>query len=134
MFPIKKGKKRTQEFQPVVFLAKMCYLLYTMLEQIKKSFKLDKVLYTGHAKDEMGEEEFGEIKENEVFEAVVDGKVIENYPDDKPYPSCLIYGKTLSARPLHVVCAYSEEDEMTVIVTVYQPHPDRWINFERRKQ
>lgn len=103
-----------------------------MLEQIQKSFEPDKVLYTKHAKDEMEVEEFGEIKENEVYEAVCSGKLIENYPEDEPYPSCLIYGKTQTGRPLHIVCAYSKEDETTIIVTVYHPDPDKWIDFERR--
>jgi len=105
-----------------------------MIELIRKSFENDKVLYTKHARDEMEAEEFGEIKENEVHESIEDGKVIENYPDDEPYPSCLIYGRTLESRPLHIVCAYSEEDSLTIIITVYQPHPDRWIEFERRKK
>ncbi len=32
-----------------------------MLQQIQDCFKLEKVLYTKHAKDEMEKEEFGEI-------------------------------------------------------------------------
>jgi len=54
------------------------------------------------------------------------------YPDDEPYPSCLIYGKTDKTRPLHIVCAYAEEIDKVIIITVYQPHPDRWLDFERR--
>lgn len=33
---------------------------------------------------EMHEEEFGQIKEHEVFEAILNGEVIEEYYDDKP--------------------------------------------------
>ena len=50
----------------------------------------------------MEDEEFGEIREKEVFEAVESGKVIETYPEDEPYPTCLIYGRTFGGRPLHV--------------------------------
>ncbi len=82
----------------------------------------------------MEAEEFGEIKENEIVEAIEDGKVIENYPDDEPYPSCLLYGRTLESRPLHIGCAYSKEDSLTIIITVYQPNPDRWIGFEERRK
>jgi len=32
-------------------------------------------------------EEFGPICEQEVFEAVQCGEVIEDYPDDRPYPT-----------------------------------------------
>ena len=104
-----------------------------MLEKIQKSFESEKVLYTQHAKEEMELEEFGEIKENEVCEAVFSGKVIENYPEDRPYPSCLIYGKTQTNRPLHIVSAYSEDDQRVIIITVYHPDPERWIDFEWRK-
>ena len=78
-------------------------------------------------------EEFGEIREKEVFEAVQNGKVIETYSKDEPYPSCLIYGRTSEDRPLHVLCAYTKEEETAIIITTYQPDPDRWIDFERRK-
>ena len=56
----------------------------------------------------MEAEEFGEIRDEEVSEAVSEGKIIETYPMDEPYPSCLIYGRTSDNRPLHVVCAYSD--------------------------
>ena len=93
---------------------------------------LERFLYTKHARDEMESEELGEIREAEVFEAVLEGKMIQEYPDDEPYPSCLIYGRTSTERPLHVVCAYSAEDDMVVIITVYEPHSSRWMDFERR--
>jgi hypothetical protein len=105
-----------------------------MLKKIQNSFNLDKVLYSKHARDEMEAEELGIIKENEVCEAILAGKVIENYPEDEPYPSCLIYGRTDANRPVHIVAAFSEDDEMTIIITVYHPDPDRWIDFERRKK
>jgi len=91
-------------------------------------------LYTSHARKEMHEEEFGLIKEQEVYEAVLDGEVIEDYSDDKPHPSILIYGNSTRDKPLHIVCAYSNEDDMTIVVTVYQPDPYLWDEYRRRKQ
>ncbi len=101
-----------------------------MLEKIIKCFGEEKYLYSQHAREEMEVEELGEIKDNEIFEAVLNGKIIEGYPEDKPYPSCLIYEETSDERPLHMVCAYAEDGD--IIVTVYQPRPDQWIDFERR--
>ncbi|MHB1661331.1 MAG: DUF4258 domain-containing protein [bacterium] len=92
------------------------------------------MLYIKHAMIEMRLEEFGEIKEQEVFEAVLKGEIIESYIEDEPYPSCLIYGITDSNKPLHIVCAYAENDDLAIIITVYQPNPDKWIDFKRRKQ
>ena len=81
----------------------------------------------------METEESGEIRESEVSEAVLGGKIIEDYPKDEPYPSCLIYGRTLGNRPIHVACAYAREDETAIIITAYEPDADRWIDFERRR-
>jgi hypothetical protein len=51
-----------------------------MLKEIQTCFRSEKILFTKHARDEMEEEKFGEIREREVFEAVQSGKVIEIYP------------------------------------------------------
>ncbi|KPV64662.1 MAG: hypothetical protein AOA65_0877 [Candidatus Bathyarchaeota archaeon BA1] len=42
---------------------------------------------------------------DDVISALLDGEVIEKYPDDKPFPSCLVYGRAKDRKPLHVVCA-----------------------------
>jgi hypothetical protein len=105
----------------------------TMLSIIKKCFTENKVLYTSHARVEMEEEEFGSIKEQEVFDAIQDCEIIEEYLDDKPYPSVLIYGKLKLSNPLHIVCAYSKEDDLAIIITVYRPNPDLWDDCRRRK-
>jgi len=68
----------------------------------------------------------------EVKSAILAGKIIEDYPDDKPFPSCLIYGKH-GMKPIHAVCAYSENDNTMILVTVYIPDPEIWINYEIRR-
>ncbi|OGS20016.1 MAG: hypothetical protein A2252_01855 [Elusimicrobia bacterium RIFOXYA2_FULL_39_19] len=103
------------------------------LEKTRKHFIENKVLYTSHAKHEMETDEFGSIKEEEVFQAVVNGEIIEAYKTDKPYPSVLINGKTIKNRPLHIVCSYSPENDIVIIITVYHPNPALWISFRRRK-
>jgi hypothetical protein len=101
---------------------------------IRGCFDEDRVLYSGHARREMQEEEFGFIIDQEVYEAICRSEVIETYPDDTPYPSVLIFGMTDANRPLHVVCAYDKGDDRVVVVTVYQPDPDRWEDNRRRKR
>jgi len=105
-----------------------------MINKIRECFKANKVLYTKHARDEMEIEEIGEISSEEVSRISITGKIIEEYSDDLPYPSCLIYGATGEGRPLHVVCAYSEEDDLAIIITVYQPDLRKWVDYERRKK
>ncbi len=104
-----------------------------MLGKIQRCFRNNKVLYTRHAKREMETEEFGEILEREIFEAVQNGEALEEYHDDEPYPSVLIHGKTKKDRPVHIICAYSEEDDLVIVVTVYQPDVKKWIDYRKRK-
>jgi hypothetical protein len=79
-------------------------------------------------------EVFGTIKDQEVYEAIHEGIIVEEYPNDKPYPSVLIFGKTDSKRPLHIVCAYDSEDDQAIVITVYQPDPSLWEDYQRRKK
>ena len=47
------------------------------------------------------------ITETEIREVIVQGEIIEDYPDDTPYPSCLVSGLA-NGRPLHFVLAYNK--------------------------
>jgi hypothetical protein len=61
------------------------------------------------------------------------GTVIEDYSNDFPYPSCLVLGWFFS-RPVYVVAAMNNDDQETVIITVYEPDLQLWENdFTRRK-
>jgi hypothetical protein len=104
------------------------------ISAIQICFKQDRVYYTSHAKFEMENEEFGQIKDNEVFECILSGQIIEKYSDDKPYPSVLILGFTNNKRPLHCVCAYSQEDNLAIVITVYHPDPELWIDYKFRRK
>ena len=59
-------------------------------------------------------------------------QVIEDYPDDKYGPSCLILGFTDVGRPLHIQCSYPSRP-LIKIITLYQPDPDSWIAYRIRK-
>lgn len=74
-----------------------------------------------------------EISVAEVEEAVLGrSEIIEDYPDDKYGPSCLILGFTEAGRPLHVQCSYTSR-ELVKIITIYEPTPDFWRNLRVRK-
>ncbi|MDA3808988.1 MAG: DUF4258 domain-containing protein [Spirochaetaceae bacterium] len=103
-----------------------------LLQKIQDCYRSESVLFTRHALDEMKHEGFGRIYESEVSDCIDSGQIIKEYPDDTPYPSYLIFGHTESNRPIHVVCAYSSNDERVIIVTVYEPDPALWIDFTRR--
>jgi hypothetical protein len=59
-------------------------------------------------------------------------EVIEDYPDDKYGPSCLVLGFTRSGRPLHIQCSYPARP-LVKIITVYEPDPALWIDLRIRK-
>jgi hypothetical protein len=90
--------------------------------------------FTDHARREMDTEPLGRIEVNEVLEVLDSGEIIEEYPDDVPYPSCLILGFTREGRPLHLVCAPVLDDERLIVITTYQPDPVRWENDLRRRK
>jgi len=71
----------------------------------------------------------------DVYQSVLHGKIIEDYPTDTPYPSCLIYGRNNDGDPIHSVWAYNPDNRWAVLITVYRPDPSQWINWiERRKE
>jgi Domain of unknown function (DUF4258) len=89
-----------------------------------------RLVYRVHAIERMVERE---ISADDVRAVVEQGKEIENYPSDFPYPSRLLLGWR-GTRPIHVVTAENATDNETLIVTVYEPDPDLWEpGFEKRK-
>lgn len=68
----------------------------------------------------------------EVKEVIKSGEIIEDYPNDYPYPSCLILGKTAEGRILHTVVGLSETKLW--IITAYEPDAEQWTeDFKTRK-
>ena len=103
------------------------------LYRIRVAFESDKVVYSQHAKREMEQESFGSIEDSEVAEAVLNAEVLRVYEDEKPYPCALAYGRTQRGRPLHFVCAICDDEDVVIVVTVYEPDPERWVDFRHRR-
>ena len=74
------------------------------------------------------------ITQKKVLEVILDGEIIEDYPDDHPFPSALILG-WISAKPYHVVVALNEIDSKAYIITVYEPSSDKFMpDFKTRRK
>ncbi len=71
------------------------------------------------------------IDRGEIEQALLNGEIIEEYPDDKYSPSCLICGQTESKRILHTQISLPPK---VVIVTAYEPDPGEWINSKIRRK
>ena len=75
------------------------------------------------------------ITTTEVQEAISSSRIIEEYLDDYPYPSCLVLGLTFNNRLLHVVCAINDSDTELWLITAYVPDRDKWNeDFSKRKE
>ncbi len=84
-----------------------------------------------HAQQERLEEDLDVI---EIEEALVQGTILEDYPDDQRGESCLVLGYA-SDKPIHVVVEWARKnrDERVLrIITVYLPKPPKWVNPQTR--
>lgn len=65
---------------------------------IVEAIRSNQIRITDHA-DEEAQADY--LSFDEILVSVFQGEIIEDYPDDKPYPSCLIYGETFKEEPIH---------------------------------
>lgn len=101
------------------------------IDDIIEAIRANRIRITDHADEEV---HAYNLTFEEVFFSVIQGEIIEDYPNDRPYPSCLIFGQNFSGEPIHSVWAYNEENKWTVLITVYRPDPNRWINWRERRK
>jgi len=101
-----------------------------MIEQIRAKISENAFEFTRHAADQSI---LRKITISEVREAIQNAEIIEDYPDDKYGPSCLILGYTLKKRPLHIQCSYPSRPVLKVI-TLYQPDPALWVDNKVRRE
>lgn len=100
------------------------------LARIHDAIRFDRIRITNHAIEEAEDDR---LLLNEILASVLKGELIEDYPRDKPYPSCLICGFSDTGQAIHSVWAYNEGTEWAVLITVYRPDPARWIDWTKRR-
>jgi len=99
------------------------------LEQIRRQLVAGEFEFSRHALKRAVERN---ISDSEIREAAKGAELIEHYPEDKYSPSCLIFGSTKENRPLHIQVSYADT-EMVRIITLYEPDPEEWIDFRKRR-
>jgi len=93
--------------------------------------EFDSVLVKDHAAMRML---YRNISQAELSELMESGEVLEDYPDDYPFPSKLIF-KMVNNRPLHAVVAMDGLKKVLIIVTVYEPDSQKFEpDFKTRKK
>lgn len=69
----------------------------------------------------------------DIINCVTNGESIEQYPDDYPYPRCLILGNRDTQKPLHTVIG--TDGKQLWIVTAYYPAITKWeADLKTRKE
>lgn len=79
-----------------------------------------------HAHRERQEEQ---IEVSEIERVILEGGIIEQYPNDPRGKSCLVAGK-VTRKPLHIVCGM--RGDRLLIVTVYRPKAPTWKDYKTR--
>ncbi len=99
------------------------------IETLRNYYAIDKVYITEHAAERFRQRG---IKAKDIRTAVGNGEIIEQYPEDYPFPSCLICGRDNNNRAIHI--CMSDAGTSSRIITAYYPDRDLWNDdFKVRK-
>ena len=104
------------------------------MEAIRTARKIaekDRIAFKKHSAIRMRERE---IYADEVKEVLMHGEIIEEYWDDRPFPSCLVFGLTEKQKPVHIVIAINSDDQIIYVITVYSPSKEEWENGSMRRK
>lgn len=91
------------------------------IDIIKQFLENNNIMWSKHCLERMGERD---ISRADVKNCISSGEIIEDYPDDFPNPSCLVFGMALNGKVLHVVTGCDEN--ALYIITAYYPSADKF--------
>jgi hypothetical protein len=102
-----------------------------LIRKIKELVKRKNYRLTLHAEAERDADSICVV---EIEEALLhnDVEIIEDYPDNPRRHSFLLFGFTGEGKPIHTLCSVHEET--LVMITVYRPDPDLWIDWRLRRE
>ncbi len=80
-----------------------------------------RIKWTAHVMERLQERG---IHPSDIRSCLSAGEIIEEYPDDYPYPRCLILGYTQAGTPLHVVVSIGMG--LIWVITAYVPSGEKW--------
>ena len=97
------------------------------IEEIRVKIAIGEYRFSDHAVKRMINRS---IERTEIEDAVSSGEIIEEYPDDKYSPSCLIYGMSKVGRHLHIQLSLPPT---VVVITAYDPDKTEWVDYRVRR-
>ena len=108
----------------------MYHIFMMDIEILREYYKTDNVFITNHAAERCRQRK---IVSKDIQNAIMTGEIIEDYPDDFPFPSCLVCGKSTKDEIIHV--CISDEGTSSKIITVYIPSLEKWEDdFKTRRR
>jgi len=99
------------------------------LAKIQQQLQAGEFEFTRHAFKRAVERN---ISDREIIETAANICIIEDYPNDKYSPSCLLLGFTINGRALHIQISRIQSDTLKII-TLYEPNDSEWINYKTRR-
>ncbi len=98
------------------------------IDTIRTRVENGKWLISHHADQAAADED---ISIAEIRSALLNGEILEYYPDTGRGESCLILGYA-GNKPIHVVCGWRKD--AVVIITVYIPRPPKFVDPRTRRR
>ena len=71
----------------------------------KRNGKEQKIRWTNHVVIRILQRNITQL---DIETALLNGEIIEEYENDYPYPSCLVYGINVNNKIMHVVCEVND--------------------------
>lgn len=96
------------------------------IERIKSKVMTDDYVYTSHADLERKADD---LTLKQVETALLDGQILEQYPDTGRGESCLVLGYADNI-PIHIVCGW--RGDLVAVITVYIPGPPKFLDPKTR--
>ena len=101
------------------------------MEKLRTAIEKNNIEWRKHVLQRMLERN---IDRTDVKNVVMKGEMIENYEDDKPFPSALFFN-FINNRPLHTIVSFDERQNKAYIITAYEPNLEMFENdYKTRKK
>ena len=91
------------------------------IEQLQEYYMQNRIIISVHAQERLRQRG---IKQKDIKNCIMTGEIIEQYPEDFPFQSCLIFGYTINNKIMHVVA--SDEGTVSRIITAYFPNKEKF--------
>lgn len=92
------------------------------IQFIRELLKKKSIKWSTHCLERMSERD---ISIEDVCTCIMSGEIIEDYPDDYPSPSCLVFGYSTKEAVLHVVVG--TDSEVLYMITAYYPNTVKFM-------